>query len=118
MNHKDKINEIIEVSKKRLELKKIGLLPYAIGPTGPTGPSGRGLEIMGSYASLEELKKITLLVKMAIVILSMVNYIFGILLFITGLILVILRGLKEILEILRLLLFKKLLQEKLVQKHR
>lgn len=57
MNHKDKINEIIEVSKKRLELKKIGLLPYAIGPTGPTGPSGRGLEIMGSYASLEELKK-------------------------------------------------------------
>ena len=31
MNHKDKINEIIEVSKKRLELKKIGLLPYAIG---------------------------------------------------------------------------------------
>ena len=36
MNHKDKINEIIEVSKKRLELKKIGLLPYAIGPTGPT----------------------------------------------------------------------------------
>ena len=57
MNHKDKINEIIEVSKMRLELKKIGLLPYAIWPTGPTGPSGRGLEIIGSYASLEELKK-------------------------------------------------------------
>ena len=55
---------------------------------------------------------------MAIVILSMVDYIFGILLFITGMILVILRGLKEIREILRLLLFKKLLQEKLVQKHR
>ena len=57
MNYKDKMNEIIEVSQKRSELKKIGLLPYAIGPTGPTGPSGRGLEIMGSYASLEELEK-------------------------------------------------------------
>lgn len=30
---------------------------YVRVSTGPTGPSGRGLEILGSYDSLEELKK-------------------------------------------------------------
>lgn len=57
MNYEDKIKQIIEVNKIRSNLRKVGVLPYAVGPTGPTGPSGKGLEIHGTYDSLEELKK-------------------------------------------------------------
>lgn len=57
MNYEDKIKQIIEVNKIRSDLRKVGVLPYAVGPTGPTGPSGKGLEIHGTYDSLEELKK-------------------------------------------------------------
>ena len=54
MNYEDKINEIIENNKIRTKLKKAGILPYVVGPT---GPRGKGLEIMGSYNSLDDLKK-------------------------------------------------------------
>ena len=54
MNYEDKISEIIENNKIRSKLRKAGILPYVIGPT---GPRGKGLEIMGTYNSLDELKK-------------------------------------------------------------
>ena len=54
MKYEDKINEIIENNKIRTKLKKAGILPYVVGPT---GPRGKGLEIMGSYNSLDDLKK-------------------------------------------------------------
>lgn len=54
MNYKDKINEIIENNKIRSKLRKAGILPYVVGPT---GPRGKGLEIIGSYSSLDDLKK-------------------------------------------------------------
>lgn len=54
MNYEDKINEIIENNKIRTKLKKAGILPYAVGPT---GPRGKGLEIIGNYNSLDDLKK-------------------------------------------------------------
>ena len=57
MNYDDKIKQITEVSKIRSGLRKVGVLPYAVGPTGSTGPSGKGLEIHGTYDSLEELKR-------------------------------------------------------------
>lgn len=56
MNYKDKINQIIEIDRIRSNLRKIGLLSYSIGPTGPTGPAGKGLEIQGTYNTLEEFK--------------------------------------------------------------
>ena len=55
MNYEDKINQIMEINKVRSKLQKAGVIPYAIGPT---GPRGKGLEIKGSYNSLEELKKL------------------------------------------------------------
>ncbi len=56
MNYEDKINQIIEINEVRSKLKRVGVIPYAIGPTGPTGPRGKGLEILGNYNSLDELK--------------------------------------------------------------
>ena len=57
MNYEDKISQAIENSKIQNRLRHAGVYPM-IGPTGPMGPSGKGLEINGSYNSLEELKKI------------------------------------------------------------
>lgn len=58
MNYEDKIRQVLENSNTRRKLIKAGIYPnQTIGPTGPTGPSGKGLEIMGTYDSLEELKK-------------------------------------------------------------
>lgn len=55
MNYEDKIRQVLENSNTRRKLIKAGIYP---GQTiGPTGPAGKGLEIMGSYDSLEELKK-------------------------------------------------------------
>ena len=54
MNYEDKINEIIENNKIRSKLRKAGIIPYVVGPT---GPRGKGLEIMGTYNSLDDLKK-------------------------------------------------------------
>lgn len=54
MNYKDKINEIIKNNEIRSKLRKAGIIPYAVGPT---GPRGKGLEIMGNYNTLEDLKK-------------------------------------------------------------
>ena len=54
MNYNDKINEIIENNKIRSRLKKAGVIPYVVGPT---GPRGKGLEIMGNYNSLDDLKR-------------------------------------------------------------
>ena len=56
MKYEDKINEIMVNNKIRSTLKKAGIIPYA-GPTGPTGPAGKGLEIQGSYSSIDDLKK-------------------------------------------------------------
>ena len=56
MNYEDKINQIIEINEIRSKLKRVGVIPYAIGPTGPTGPRGKGIEILGNYNSLDELK--------------------------------------------------------------
>ena len=53
MNFEDKINQIIENNKIRSKLKKAGIIPYM----GPTGPRGKGLEILGNYNSLDDLKK-------------------------------------------------------------
>ena len=55
MKYEDKINEIMVNNKIRSTLKKAGIIPYA-GPTGPTGPAGKGLEIQGSYSSINDLK--------------------------------------------------------------
>lgn len=75
MNYDDKIKEVIYVNKVRSELKKAGIVPSSVGPTGPkgdtgekgiqgdmgptgpTGPVGKGLEILGTYNTLEELKQ-------------------------------------------------------------
>ena len=54
MNYKDKINEIIKNNEIRSKLRKAGIIPYAVGPT---GPRGKGLEILGNYNTLEDLKK-------------------------------------------------------------
>ncbi len=55
MNYEDKIRQVLENSNTRRKLIKAGIYP---GQTiGPTGPAGKGLEIMGSYDSLEEFKK-------------------------------------------------------------
>ena len=55
MNYEDKIRQVLENSNTRRKLIKAGIYP---GQTiGPTGPAGKGLEIMGSYDSLDELKK-------------------------------------------------------------
>lgn len=35
MNYEDKINQIIEINEIRSKLKKVGVIPYAIGPTHP-----------------------------------------------------------------------------------
>ena len=56
MNYEDKISQAIENSKIQNRLRHAGVYPM-IGPTGPMGPSGKGLEINGSYNSLEGLKK-------------------------------------------------------------
>lgn len=56
MKFDDKIQKIIQNQKIKNKLHEIGIYSTQ-GPTGPTGPSGRGLEILGSYDSLEELKK-------------------------------------------------------------
>ena len=56
MNYEDKISQAIENSKIQNRLRHAGVYPM-IGSTGPMGPSGKGLEINGSYNSLEELKK-------------------------------------------------------------
>lgn len=53
MNYEDKISQAIENSKIQNRLRQAGIYPLI----GPTGPSGKGLEISGSYNSLEELKK-------------------------------------------------------------
>ena len=58
MSYDDKIKEIIENIKIRDKLLKSGLYPSVItGPTGPKGEAGTGLDIKGTYPSLEELKK-------------------------------------------------------------
>lgn len=57
--------QIIENKKLQERLKNVGIYPYmntnkVVGPTGPmgpTGPSGKGLEIQGTFNSVEELKK-------------------------------------------------------------
>jgi len=54
MNYNDKINEIRENNEIRSRLRKAGVLPYVVGPT---GPRGKGLEIMGNYNSLDDLKR-------------------------------------------------------------
>ena len=55
MNYEDKIKQVLENSNTRRKLIKAGIYP---GQTiGPTGPAGKGLEIMGSYDSLEDFKK-------------------------------------------------------------
>ncbi len=56
MNFENKISEIVENAKIQKRLKKIGIYPCQMIP-GPTGPAGKGLEILGSYNSLEELIK-------------------------------------------------------------
>ena len=56
MEFNDKIERIVQNQKIKKRLQEIGIYSSQ-GPTGPTGPSGRGLEILGSYDSLEELKK-------------------------------------------------------------
>ncbi len=56
MEFNDKIERIVQNQKIKKRLQEIGIYSTQ-GPTGPTGPSGRGLEILGSYDSLEELKK-------------------------------------------------------------
>ncbi len=55
MNYEDKIRQVLENSNTRRKLIKAGIYPNQT--IGPTGPAGKGLEIMGSYDSLEELKK-------------------------------------------------------------
>lgn len=58
MSYDDKIKEIIENIKIRDKLLKSELYPSVItGPTGPKGEAGKGLDIKGTYPSLEELKK-------------------------------------------------------------
>lgn len=56
MEFNDKIERIVQNQKIKKRLQEIGIYSTQV-PTGPTGPSGRGLEILGSYDSLEELKK-------------------------------------------------------------
>ena len=55
MSYDDKIKEIIENIKIRDKLLKSGLHPSII--TGPKGEADKGLDIKGTYPSLEELKK-------------------------------------------------------------
>lgn len=55
MNYEDKIRQVLENSNTRRKLIKAGIYPGQ--SIGPTGPAGKGLEIMGSYDSLDELKK-------------------------------------------------------------
>lgn len=52
MNYEDKIRQVLENSNTRRKLIKAGIYPNQT--IGPTGPAGKGLEIMGSYDSLEE----------------------------------------------------------------
>lgn len=53
MNFEDKIFNIMENKKIQDRLRNAGIYPIV----GPTGPSGKGLEISGTYNSLEELKQ-------------------------------------------------------------
>ena len=75
----------MENAKIQKRLKKIGIYPCQMIP-GPTGPAGKGLEILGSYNSLEEQLKIIQQVQMEIVTLLTMIYIYGILLKIHGVI--------------------------------
>lgn len=51
--NKDKISQIMENIQIQNRLRKAGVYPVI----GPTGPKGKGLEIKGTFASLEELKE-------------------------------------------------------------
>lgn len=55
MNFEDKLSQMVESDMIRKKLKKAGIYPME-GIVGPTGPTGRGLEIMGTYATIDELK--------------------------------------------------------------
>lgn len=57
MEFKDKISQILENKKMQEKLHQAGLYPCYNSIVGPTGPSGKGLEIKGTYNSLEELEK-------------------------------------------------------------
>lgn len=57
MEFKDKISQILENKKMQEKLRSAGLYPCYRGIVGPTGPNGKGLEIKGTYNSLEELKQ-------------------------------------------------------------
>lgn len=56
MSYNDKIDKVIKTQKIRNGLHKIGIY-NTIGPTGPTGPRGNGINIHGTYSSLDELIK-------------------------------------------------------------
>lgn len=56
MEFDDKIQRIIQNQKIKNKLHEIGIYSTQ-GPTGPQGPMGKGLEILGAYDSLEELKQ-------------------------------------------------------------
>ncbi|MEI3499088.1 MAG: hypothetical protein V8Q71_00995 [Bacilli bacterium] len=56
MNFEIKYRKLWKMLKSKKRLKKIGIYPCQMIP-GPTGPAGKGLEILGSYNSLEELIK-------------------------------------------------------------
>lgn len=54
MSYNNKIDKVIKTQKIRNCLHKIGIY-NTIGPTGPTGPRGNGINIHGTYSSLDEL---------------------------------------------------------------
>lgn len=53
MNYEDRIKRLKENQRIKNRLYQLGIFPIQ----GPTGPSGKGIEIHGTYESLEELKK-------------------------------------------------------------